>query len=269
MAKRGGLIFKFSALLFYTFLYLPIIVLIAFSFNAARVNAVWVGFTWQWYVALFNDAGIYSALKNSLFISTLTAIFASIVGTMAAHALADKKRGNKTLFLAMLYLPLIVPDIVIGIALATLYTSVSLTLGLTTLILSHLVFDSAYVTIIVLARLESYDRRIEEAAMDLGATPTRTIWTIRLPLIFPAVVAGTLLAFTLSFDDFVISFMTSGVGTTTLPIRIYSMTRFGVSPIINALSTLILIFTSISIFLVQRLMTRHQVPSKLLSHHPS
>jgi spermidine/putrescine transport system permease protein len=239
--------------LVYAFLYLPIIVLVAFSFNSARISAGWTGFTLAWYHALFEDASVRMALANSLKVSVAAAALSTAIGTAAAYALNGLRGRAGAAIRAVIYLPLIVPDIVIGVALVTLYTSVSLELGINTLIFSHLVFDSAYVTIIVLSRLSVYDAHLEEAAADLGASPLRVFITVRLPLILPSVVAGTLLAFTLSFDDFIISLMTSGVGATTLPVKIYSMTRFGVSPAINALSTLIVAFTAFSIYLVHRL----------------
>jgi spermidine/putrescine transport system permease protein len=254
--KHKQSILAFPTLVIYAFLYLPIVVLVIFSFNSARINAIWTGFTLQWYRELVADFGIQQALKNSLTVSLTAASLATLIGTLAAHALHDTKLASRALINNLLYLPLIIPDIVIGVALVMLYVSVKLELGMTTLVFSHLVFDSSYATIIVLARLQAYDARIEEAAMDLGATRLKTFFTIKMPLISPAVVGAALLAFTLSFDDFVISFMTSGVGTTTLPIRIYSMTRFGVSPMINAISTLIILFTVASIAVVHILIAK-------------
>jgi spermidine/putrescine transport system permease protein len=241
-----------NALLAYSFLYLPIAVLVLFSFSASRYASIWGGFSLQWYAKLLDNPDIGRALLNSLTIAAGTALIATVLGTMAALGLervAD--RGRASHYDAALTVPILMPDIVQGIALllffVLLFNGLELlldwrpTLGRTTVIIAHVAFAISYVAVVVRARLHGLDKRLEEAAMDLGANEWQVFQHITLPLIWPGMLSGGLLAFTLSLDEFVITFFTSGPGATTLPIQVWSMVKRGVTPEINALSTLMLL----------------------------
>jgi spermidine/putrescine transport system permease protein len=241
-----------NALLAYSFLYLPIAVLVLFSFSASRYASIWGGFSLEWYAKLFHNPDIAQALLNSLVIAAATTLIATVLGTLAALGLervAD--RGRASHFDAALTLPILIPDIVQGIALllflVLMFNGLEYaldwrpTLGRTTVIIAHVAFAISYVAVVVRARLSGMDKRLEEAAMDLGANEWQVFQRITLPLIWPGVLSGGLLAFTLSLDEFVITFFTSGPGATTLPIQVWSMVKRGVTPEINALSTLMLL----------------------------
>jgi spermidine/putrescine transport system permease protein len=220
-------------------LYAPIAVMILFSFNASRVSVKWTGFTLDWYRMLLGDEKIHKDLWNTLKISGASTVLATVLGTMAAMAARPAFRG-KRLYTTLVALPVMVPDIVLGMAMVALFRFLDVRLSLGTAVLAHTTFNLAYVAVVVSARLQGLDRSIELAAQDLGATPLRAFWKVTLPAILPGVVSGAVLAFTLSFDDFVITYFTTGPGNGTLPMRIYSMVRFDVTPEINAISTLIL-----------------------------
>jgi spermidine/putrescine transport system permease protein len=238
----------------YLLLYLPMVVMAVNSFNAARYGNRWEGFTWSWYAALWKDEEILAALWTSLWIGAISTVIAAFIGTTAALALRGSPARSflKNRIEGVLMIPVILPEIVIGISLLLLFVLAHLRLGTTTVILSHVTFGMTYVFLVVRVRLKGLDPSLEEAAQDLGATPTTTFFRVTFPLILPGIVAGALLAFTLSFEDFLITFFTAGVGTTTLPIRIYSMMKFGVTPTISALSTVFLILTIAATFLTQQ-----------------
>jgi spermidine/putrescine transport system permease protein len=236
----------------YAFIYLPIIILIVFSFNQERINAVWTGFTFDWYIRLFSDADLIASLYNSLIVGISSTIVATILGTMAAVGMHKYRFPGKKLFDAVLYLPIVIPEIVMAVALLTFYVFVQLTLGLVSVVIAHITFNIAFVFVIVKARLAGLELHLEQAAADLGATPWQTFRHVTLPLITPGVVSGALLAFTISWDDFMIAFFTAGVGGTTLPMKVYSMIKFGVSPEINAISTITILFTMLLILLAVR-----------------
>jgi spermidine/putrescine transport system permease protein len=212
-----------------------------FSFNASRINADWSGFTLDWYKNLFNNPQVVDALFNSLFIAIVTTVLATVLGTIGALALHRHKYRFKSLIDGLVYLPIIVPDILMGIALLILFTNLKMELGKWTIIIAHVTFSISYVVILLTARLSGMGRDLEEAANDLGATPWKTFRYVTFPLIMPGIVASALLCFTLSIDDFVISYFVSGPDSTTLPIYIYGMVKKGVSPEINALSTLLIV----------------------------
>ena len=241
------------AWLVYAFLYFPIIVLIVFSFNQSKQTAVWAGFTFQWYVKLVHNALIIKAVKNSLFVASITTVFSTMFGTLAALAMGRHRFRGKGMTQAMLYLPIIIPEIVIAAALVTFFGAVGLRLSIWTVVLAHIAFSISYVAIVVRARLAGFDRSLEEAAMDLGADPIDTFFRVTLPIIMPGVIAGALLVFTISIDDYVVTSFVAGVGATTLPLQIYSMVKVGVTPEVNAVSTLLLLFTVVTIVLSQRL----------------
>jgi spermidine/putrescine transport system permease protein len=237
----------------YIFLYLPICVLIVFSFNTSRFSVVWEAFTIDWYIKLLRDPLILDALKNSIIVAVVATILATIIGTLTAYGLFRYRFRGKTAFDGVLFLPIVTPEIVVGISLVIFFVLINVNLGLTTIIIAHVAFDIPFVMLVVRARLQGMDRSLEEAAMDLGADEWTTFFKVTIPQLLPGIIASALLAFTLSFDDFVITFFVAGVGSTTLPLKIYSMVRLGVSPKINALSTLIVIFSIILITISDRL----------------
>ncbi|MBU3102199.1 MULTISPECIES: extracellular solute-binding protein [Clostridium] len=229
------------------FLYIPIIVLIGFSFNQSKLNVVWTGFTFKWYASLLHNAGILDAVKNSFIIAIISTIISVIIGTLAAIGMYRYKFHAKKLVDAILYVPLVIPEIVMGISLLAFFSIAKIPLGRVSLIIAHVTFSIAYVVAVVKTRLDGFDRSVEEVAMDLGATPIKTFFNITLPIIMPGVIAGALLAFTLSLDDVIISFFVAGPGSVTLPLKVFSMVKFGVTPEINALSTILIFLTIIII----------------------
>lgn len=242
MVRRHGLRVAaglYVALIF-LFLYLPIGVLVVYSFNASRLNAVWTGFTLNWYGELWRDFAIWAAASNSLIIGVASAVISTVIGTLAAFALHRYSFRGKGAFEAFLQLPIVIPEIVMGVSLLAFFVLIKIPLGLATVTIAHVAFSISFVTVVVRARLHSFDFSLEEAAMDLGANRWQTFFKVTLPLIAPGVAAGFLIALTLSLDDFIIAFFTAGAGSTTLPMQVYSMMRFGVTPKVNALSTLIL-----------------------------
>ena len=247
MARRGSRLTQLvrgaitaSGLFGFVFLYAPIIILVVFSFNSSRFVSSWESFSLRWYGVLFQDEAMLSALKNSLIVAVTATLLSTIFGTMVALAMERHSFPGKTAFDALLYLPIIIPDIAMAVMLLLFFVMAQFGLSLLTIIISHVAFDISFVAIVVRARLVGFDRSLEEAAQDLGANELQTFWHVTLPLLMPAILGGALLAFTLSLDDFVITFFTAGVGSTTLPLRIYSMVKLGVTPEINAISTLLL-----------------------------
>jgi len=224
----------------YLFLYTPILILVVFSFNSSRFVTTWEGFSLRWYGELFQDEAMALALRNSLIVAVTSTLLATVFGTMVALAMERHQFFGKTAFDALLYLPIIVPDIAMAVMLLLFFVMSRIGLSLITIIISHVAFNISFVAIVVRARLVGFDRSLEEAAQDLGANELQTFWHVTLPLLMPGILGGALLAFTLSLDDFVITFFTAGVGSTTLPLRIYSMVKLGITPEINAISTLML-----------------------------
>jgi spermidine/putrescine transport system permease protein len=233
-------LFNGYAGLFYFFLYAPIILLIFFSFNVSRFPTYWTGFTLDWYVKLFGNHLIGSALKNTLIVSITSTIIATIIGTMIAVAIERYRFRTKPAVNAALFMPIIIPDIAMAIMLLAFFVRISMPLGLTTIIISHVAFNIAFVAIIVRARMASIDMTMEEAANDLYANEWQAFWRVTFPMLVPAILGGALFAFTLSIDDYVITSFTSGPGSTTLPVRIVGMIRKNVTPEINAVSTMML-----------------------------
>ena len=230
-------------ILVYFFLYAPIVVLIVFSFEQSKIAARWTGFTLQWYQQLFLDAALVKALLNSLIVASVSVFFSASMGTLAAVGLSRLHFRGIKLYRAFVTLPIIIPEIAMAVSALTLFLFMGLKLSLATVIVSHIVFCLAYVVLTVMGRIEGCDLSLEEAAQDLGASPLEAFLRITLPLIVPGIVAGSMLAFVISLDDFIITQFNAGVGATTLPLRIYSMVKFGVSPEINALSTLMILAT--------------------------
>ncbi len=236
----------------FVFLYAPIASVVVYSFNASRLVTVWAGFSLEWYGALFENEAIGRAALVSLEVALIAATGALVLGTLVAYALARYRRfAGRTLFAAMATAPLVMPEIIAGLSLLLLFVALEQATGwprgrgIATIAIAHITLGIAFVAVIVEARLAAFDRALEEAALDLGARPTRVFVTITLPLIAPALAAGWLLAFTLSFDDLVIASFTAGPASTTLPMVIFSSVRLGVSPQINALATLILVAVTV------------------------
>lgn len=244
--------------LIYLFLYAPIAILVAFSFNASRQTAFWTGFTLDWYRQLFGNEILFRAVRNSLVVAGAATGIAILLGTPAALALARLSFRGRRATQALLYLPVIIPEVVLGAALVTFFGAVQLRLSLWTVVIAHVVFSVSYVAIVVRARLAGLDPALEEAARDLGAGPFETFRRVTLPLAAPGILASALLVFTLSIDDYVITSFVAGVGATTLPLHIYSMLKVGVTPEVNAVSTLLLAGTVLLIVLAHRLLGKGQ-----------
>jgi spermidine/putrescine transport system permease protein len=238
-----------NGILGYIFLYAPIVILVFFSFNSSRFVSAWEGFSFRWYIELFNDAAMGTALKNSLVVAFSSTLLSTVFGTMVALAMERHQFAGKLGFDALLYLPIIIPDIAMAVMLLLFFVMSRISLSIVTIIISHVAFGISFVAVVVRARLVGFDRSLEEAAQDLGANELQTFWHVTLPLLMPAILGGALLAFTLSLDDFVITFFTAGVGSTTLPLRIYSMVKLGITPEINAISTLLLLVSMLLVML--------------------
>ena len=255
--RRGPSAFNLASItLGLAFLYLPIVLLVAYSFNASRLVSVWGGFSTRWYVALFHDEQMLDAIWVTLRVGVISATIATVLGTLAAVALTRSGRfRGRLVFSGMIYAPLVMPEVILGLSLLLLFVAFGLPRGVWTVTVGHATMTLCYAAVVVQARLITFDRALEEAAQDLGRTPLQAFLEITLPNIVPAVAAAWMLAFTLSLDDLVIASFTSGPGSTTLPMRIYSQVRLGVSPEINAVSTLLigLVATGvIGVYLVQQ-----------------
>ncbi len=232
----------------FAFLYLPMLILIIFSFNESRLVTVWAGFSTKWYGELLQNQAFLNAAWVTLKVAVISSTLAAVLGTMAAYAMvrAGRFRG-RTLFSGMIYAPLVMPEVITGLSLLLLFIAIGMDRGVTTIVLAHTTFSMCYVSVVVSSRLATFDQSLEEAALDLGCTPFDAFRSVTLPIIAPAVVSGWLLAFTLSLDDLVIASFTSGPSSTTLPIKIYSAVRLGVSPEINALSTIMILIVTVGV----------------------
>jgi putrescine transport system permease protein len=264
--KRGGAVFRLSALVLgFGFLYLPIAVLVAYSFNASRLVTIWGGFSTRWYGALLEDDKFRAAALTSLEIGVMAATIALVIGTCAGLAMNRFTRfRGRLLFGFMLMAPLVVPEIILGLSLLLLFVAAQRVLGwpagrgIATVTIAHATFTACFVAVLVRAQLAGFDRTLEEAALDLGARPFAVLWRITLPGISPALVSGWLLAFTLSLDDLVVASFVSGPSATTLPMAVYSSVRIGVTPEINALATLFLAVVFAMVALAFWLMARQE-----------
>jgi len=249
-----------SIVLGFAFLYLPIVLLVIYSFNASRLVTVWGGFSVQWYVALFHNQGLMDAAWVTIRVGLLSATCATVLGTLAALALTRYTRfRGRLLFSGMVFAPLVMPEVITGLSLLLLFVAIGLDRGFFTVTLAHITFSMCFVAVVVQSRLMTFDRSIEEAAMDLGATPVRTFFQVTLPVIMPAIVSGWMLAFTLSLDDLVIASFTSGPGATTLPMKIYSQVRLGVTPEINAACTILIGIVSLGVIIASIANKRREV----------
>jgi spermidine/putrescine transport system permease protein len=239
-----------AALCGYAFLYLPLVIVIVYSFNDSRLNAEWVGFTFDWYKKLFDDNEMLTAAGNSLIIGTVASAVATVLGTMAGVAL---HRQRLRVLSVLVLTPIAIPEILMGVSLLIFFVLLNFTLGLLSVTLAHIAFCIGFVAIVVRSRLAGMDESLTEAARDCGATPALAFRYVTLPLIMPGVIAGALMAFTLSIDDFVITFFTAGAGTSTLPLQIYSMIKISVTPEVNAVSTLLMLLTLAMIVAASRI----------------
>lgn len=253
---------KFYTFLMFLFLYAPIIVLIIFSFNDSKSRSVWNGFTLKWYVQLFQDAEILRALYNTLFIAVTSAIISTIIGTLAAIGIFNMRSSSRKAILNLNYLPVLNPDIVTAVSLMALFRFLRIRFGLVTMLLSHITFSIPYVILSVLPKLKQMNKHLAEAAMDLGATPFYALRKVVIPEIMPGIVTGGLMAFTLSVDDFVISFFNTGHGVSNLSMTIFSMTRKGINPVINALSTLMFIGLLIMLLIINQRANKNLVEGR-------
>lgn len=262
--------FKLYAVLCYLFLYLPILVVVIFSFNDSRYVEAWNGFTLSWYGRAWTDPNIQAGLRNSLIVAPFVMVLSVIIGTLLAIGLKKVPGAIVGLFLAVMYMTIVSPEIVTGLASLLFFVEVGKALsirnilGIPTIVVTQVVYTASIVALIVRARLSGLDDSLDEASADLGATPWTTFWSVTIPLLMPAIISGGLLAFTFAFDDFVITQFVSGPSSSTLPIRIWGMVRFGVSPIVNPVATVILTFTLTSVFLAQYILTNENASARPL-----
>lgn len=237
-----------SLTLGFVFLYVPMLILVIYSFNESKLVTVWAGFSTKWYGELISNQAFLDAAWVTLRVAVLSSTIATVLGTMAAYVLVRGGRFfGRTLFSGMIYAPLVMPEVITGLSLLLLFIGIGLDRGILTIVLAHTTFSMCFVSVVVSSRLVTFDRSLEEAALDLGASPFETFRLITLPIIAPAVISGWLLAFTLSLDDLVIASFTSGPSATTLPMKIWSSVRLGVSPEINALSTILIALVTMGV----------------------
>jgi spermidine/putrescine transport system permease protein len=253
MNRRGRPGLAAFVALVYLLLHLPVAILIAFSFNASRFSAAWTGFTLDWYRRLFEREDLLQAAGRSLLVGITATAIATVVGTLLALALARHRLRGKRAIEALLYAPVVTPEVVTGVSLLMLFAFLGIPLGLGTIVLAHATFSLPFVVIVVLARLAGMDRSLEEAAMILGADELATFRRVTLPQLAPGILAAALLAFTLSFDDFVITSFVAGPGSSTLPMMVYAMVRRNVDPTVNAISAIIVVVTTVLILAAERL----------------
>ncbi|WP_112313123.1 ABC transporter permease [Pseudogemmobacter bohemicus] len=239
--------------LVFAFLYIPISVLVGLSFNAGGMPTAWTGFSLKWYGSLFQNQDILRAAWNTLIVALVSTFFATLLGTLLAIGVEIRRRRGRMIE-TLIFAPMVIPDIVLAIALLSFFSLTDFRLGLHTVILSHVVFNLAFVCAVVRARLRVFDWSVAEASADLGASMLVTLWRVMLPVLAPAIIAGALLAFTLSVDEFIIAFFTAGSSraSITLPMQIYSMIRFGITPEINVLAVLVMVFSLVTLTLAQR-----------------
>ncbi len=241
---------KIFSLITFLFLYIPIIIIILYSFNKSRIGINWSGFTLNWYRILIHDDNLIHAAINSLVIASISSLIAVVFGSFAGIALHKYKIP---FFSYLIYIPIVVPEIVVGLSLLLFFILINFTLGYASVVLAHIAFSISFVTLTVISRMDDYDDSVISAARDLGAGPVKAFFLILIPSLLPGIIAGGLMAFTLSIDDFIITFFSAGAGTTTLPLFIYSMIKVGVTPEINAISSIIIIFTLIMAYFVSKL----------------
>jgi spermidine/putrescine transport system permease protein len=237
----------------YLFLHIPILALVVFSFNESKFSTEWTGFTLHWYQRLLERQDILDGLKASVFVAVTSTVISTILGTLFALALGRHVFRGRRAVEAFLYVPIVTPEIVVGISLLILFVALKVPLGLATVVVAHVAFNISYVVVVVLARLAGMDSNLEEAAMILGADELTTFRRITVPILWPGIVSGAMLAFTMSFDDYVITSFVTGTGSSTLPIVVYTMVRKNIEPSINAISTVVLVVTTVLVIAAERL----------------
>ena len=235
----------------FAFLYLPIVLLVVYSFNDSRLNLYWAGFTTKWYGLLFGNEVLLRAFQNSLIVAAATTTLAVIIGTSAAWLLYRYRFPAQQTLGLLIFIPMVMPEVLMGVSLLVLFVSLGIPLGYGTLIIAHTTFCFPFVLVGVQARLQGIDPSLEEAAMDLGATPLKAFWLVIVPYLMPAIVAGALMSFTLSFDEYIVTIFTSGADSQTLPLKVYGMVRVGLNPQLNALSTLFIAATTLLVIASQ------------------
>ena len=235
----------------FAFLYLPIVLLVVYSFNDSKLNLYWAGFTTKWYGMLFGNEVLLRAFQNSLIVATTTTALSVVIGTSAAWLLYRYRFPAQQTLGLLIFIPMVMPEVLMGVSLLVLFVSLGIPLGYTTLIIAHTTFCFPFVLVGVQARLQGIDPSLEEAAMDLGATPLKAFWLVIIPYLLPAIVAGALMSFTLSFDEYIVTIFTSGAESQTLPLKVYGMVRVGLNPQLNALSTLFIAATAVLVIASQ------------------
>jgi spermidine/putrescine transport system permease protein len=239
------------------FFYLPIAILILFSFNESRLNIVFTGFTFEWYTALLDDHVLVRALKNSLIVAVVTTLASVLLGTAGAWLLHRYRYRGSGLLETLIFLPMIVPEVILGVSLLILFVTIGLQLGYTTIIISHVTFCFPFVMAAVQARLAGLDPALEEAALDLGATPAQAFTKVLVPYLMPAIVSGALMSFTLSLDELIVTYFTASAGTRTLPLEIFGRVKKGLDPSLNAISTVFILVTMFAVFITEALRRRN------------
>jgi len=254
--KKRQPLLSIHAFLMMAFIYVPILIIIIYSFNDTRLSGNWEGFTFEWYISLFDNRNVMEALMNSLTVAVVSTIISTMLGTAAALGLRNLGRRGRSGMNGLLYLPVIIPDIIMGLSLLVLFSQLNIPLGKTTVMIAHITFSISYVYVVVSARLSGMGKQLDEAAQDLGATPWQAFRHVTLPQIAPGIISGALIAFTLSLDDFMVSFFVAGPSSTTLPIYIYAQVKRGISPEINALCTILILVSITLILLAQYILNR-------------
>lgn len=251
----------------FVFLYAPILVLVVYAFNASRLNIVWTGFTTKWFEQLFANAPLMRAAYNSFVIAAVTTVLSVVLGTLGAWLLHRYRFRGAQVIQTLFTVPMVVPEVLMGISLLVLFATAGIKLGFATVIVAHVTFCFPFVLVAVQARLHDLDPALEEAALDLGATPWQAFWRVILPSLRPAIVAGGLMAFTLSWDELIVTFFTTSAASATLPVRIFGMAKVGLNPMLNALSALFIVATVAVVLFTQSL--RRSGPAPAAAHRPS
>lgn len=241
----------------FAFFYLPIAILIIFSFNESKLNIIWTGFTLEWYTSLWQDRGLVRTLQNSLIVATATTFLAVVLGTAGGWLLFRFRYRYSTVLETLVFLPMIVPEVILGVSLLILFVTVGLRLGYTTIVISHVTFCFPFVMAAVQARLAGLDPSLEEAALDLGATPVQAFTKVIVPYLMPAIVSGALMAFTLSLDELIVTWFTASAGTRTMPLEIFGRVKKGLDPSLNAISTVFIMFTVLAVLATEALRRRN------------
>jgi spermidine/putrescine transport system permease protein len=241
----------------FLFFYLPIAILVIFSFNQSKLNIVWTGFTFEWYTALLRDSVLVRALKNSLIVAVATTLVSVLLGTAGAWLLFRYRYRASSALETLVFLPMIVPEVILGVSLLILFVTIGLQLGYTTIVISHVTFCFPFVMAAVQARLAGLDPSLEEAALDLGATPLQAFTKVLIPYLMPAIVSGALMSFTLSLDELIVTYFTASAGTRTLPLEIFGRVKKGLDPSLNAISTVFIVVTVVALLLTEALRRRN------------